>query len=104
MGEKGFHFLRVPDPVLAYLFGPGNQTPKEVRESFLEYLNGVADGLIIKPIPGEKFNLCMVSELKRDAEIAKLKKSQRAWLRGLNFQIHRTKEDFKSDLEEFENF
>ena len=101
--SKAIPFMRVPDEVLKWIYA-NPDTPHEVISAANEYLRGFPDAALMKPIEGTNLCVTLMSELKTGHHNSKLKRSQKEYIRGLNFVVPRSKEEIDEALQEFLDF
>lgn len=98
--EHCIPFFRIPNAVLEWIYCNPN-TPENVIESANEYIKGLPDITLLKPIDGSRYCMALIAEIKTASRFSKLRASQKEKLRGLNFVIPRTKEQIKQEIEDF---
>ena len=91
----------IPQELYQFLASSSLTLTKELKEFLCAFMYGRPDIELKKRIDGTPYNLSLYLELKTDSPQSKLRATQKRFLRGLNFETPRNKEEIK---EIFHNF
>lgn len=91
----------IPQEIYHFLASPSLTLTKELKEFLQAFMYGRPDIELKKRIDGTPYNLSLYLELKTDSPQSKLRATQKRFLRGLNFETPRSKQEIK---EIFYNF
>ena len=91
----------IPQELYQFLASPSLTLSKELKEFLKSYMYGRPDIELKKRLDGMPYNLSLYVELKTDSPQSKLRSTQKRFLKGLNFEVPRSKAEISELFKEF---